>query len=147
MVKGVGARRLTVATRGMKQLTGAKGVVMKLREDKVRWRINGRGGRENDKDRVETTSKKKTKNQPERKERKREREKEKDVGRHRERKKERTTRVGRKIEKDCHARHSGGDESGGVTWSSVEQGGREREREGERAKGENGDRTRVARRG
>jgi len=44
-----------------------------------------------------------------------EREGEKDVERQCERKKERIPGVGRKIEKDCHARHSGGDEGGGVT--------------------------------
>lgn len=81
---------------------------------------------------------------PEGKEKERARERKKDVGRHHERKKERTPRDGRKIEKDCHARHSGGDEGGGATWSSAKQA---RQRERERAGGENGDSTRVARRG
>lgn len=53
-------------------------------------------------------------------------------------------RDGKKIEKDCHARYSGGDEGGGATWSSVEQA---RQRKRERVKVENGDRMRVARRG
>jgi len=53
-------------------------------------------------------------NQSRRKEEK-EREREKDVERYYERKKEEKILEGRrKIEKDCHARHSGGDEGGGV---------------------------------
>lgn len=83
-------------------------------KDKVRQRISGRGGRENDKDGGETISRKKKKNKSRRKG-ERERGREKDVGRHRERKKERMPRDGRKIEKDCHARYSGGDEGGGAT--------------------------------
>lgn len=80
-------------------------------------RISGRGGRKNDKDGVERLSvEKRRKISPEGKEK--ERERQKDVGRHRERKKERMSRDGRKIEKDCHARHSGGDEGGGATWSA-----------------------------
>lgn len=81
-------------------------------KDKVRRRISGRGGWEND--RVKRPSGgKRRRISPEGKEK--EREREKDVGRHHERKKERMPGVRRKIEKDCHARHSGGDEGGGVT--------------------------------
>lgn len=43
------------------------------------------------------------------------------------------TRVARKIEKDCHARRSGGDKVGGMGWSGGAKREREKVRTGETA--------------